>query len=219
MLVPFLVYWAVSVKGSLNIGTRHLMPTIAFLYLLIGFAVKNIIESKQLWAKIAVVVAIFTLAAPVIAAYPGYLGYFNVFTTGKPGYTMMVDSSLDWGQDLKRLKTYVDANDIKNMKIDYFGGGLPSYYIPDSILWRSGFGPTSGWLAVSATYYQMSKLQGKESGKWSYDWLENYQPVKIIGTSILVYHITPADLEANPPTSPYPITQYDKMPAAINGQL
>ncbi|MCX6812597.1 MAG: GtrA family protein [Candidatus Berkelbacteria bacterium] len=219
MLAPFLVYWVVALRSSLDLGTRYLLPTLPFLYLLIGFATKNIIESKKFWAKVAVVVAIFTLAAPVLAAYPKYLGYLNIATFGHPGYQEMVDSGLDWGQDLKRLQTYAQENQIKNMKIDYFGGGLPSYYIPDSILWRSGYGPTTGWLVVSATYYQMSKLQGKESGKWSYDWLESYNPVTVIGTSILVFHITPADLATNPPKSPYPITNYDVMPAAVNGQL
>jgi len=120
------------------------------------------------------------------------------------------------GQDLKRLATYVDDNNIQNIKIDYFGGGLPSYYIPDSTEWRSGYGPTTGWLAVSATFYQMSKLHGEEEGKWSYSWLDDYQPVAVIGDSILVYNITPEDLIKNPPSSPYPIIKYDVPKKIIN---
>lgn len=207
--VPFILYWAISVKGSLNIGTRHLLPTLPFLYLFIGLAMRKIIDSKKLSANIAVIVVVFSLAVPVLAAYPNYLSYFNIFTTGQPKYTLMVDSSLDWGQDLKRLDSYVAANNIKNMKIDYFGGGLPSYYIPDGTEWRSGYGPTTGWLAISATFYQMSKLHGREEGKWSYSWLDDYKPVKIIGDSILVYYISPQDLIDRPPKSPYPITKYD----------
>ncbi|PIX30184.1 hypothetical protein COZ63_01030 [Candidatus Berkelbacteria bacterium CG_4_8_14_3_um_filter_42_13] len=217
--VPFVIYWAITVKGSLNIGTRHLLPTIPFLYLFIGFALKNIIESKRLVANIAVIVLVFSLAIPLIAAYPNYLGYFNVFTYGQKSYNLMVDSSLDWGQDLKRLARYAKENNIKDIKIDYFGGGLPKHYIPDSQEWRSGYGPTTGWLAVSATFYQMSKLHGKEEGKWSYNWLDQYQPVKIIGTSIIVFHITPADLQQNPPQSPYPITKYDEKPMYENTKL
>ncbi|MEI6144422.1 MAG: GtrA family protein [Candidatus Berkelbacteria bacterium] len=210
--IPFIVYWAVSVKGSLNIGTRHLLPTLPFLYLFIGLAMRRIIESKKLAANIAMIIIVTTLAVPVFAAYPSYISYFNIFTYGQPKYTLMVDSSLDWGQDLKRLATYVKDNNISNLKIDYFGGALPKYYIPDSIQWRSGYGPTTGWIAVSGTFYQMSKLHGKEEGKWSYSWLDDIKPEKIIGDSILIYNITPQDLIDHPPTSPYPITGYDKMP-------
>lgn len=211
VLIPFALYWLISIRGSLNIGTRHLLPTVAFLYLFIGFIMRDIIESKKIAANIAVIACIFFLAIPVLSAYPNYLGYMNIFTYGHPGYNMMVDSSLDWGQDLKRLKNYLAENNISeaNLKIDYFGGGLVSYYMPQAKVWRSGFGPTSGNLAISATFYQMSKLQGKEAGKWSYDWLDRYQPTAIIGSGILLFQITPEDLKKNPPTSPYPITHYD----------
>lgn len=209
LCIPFILYWAISIKGSLNIGTRHLLPTLPFLYLFIGLAMKKIIDSKKLSANIAVIVVVFSLAVPVLAAYPNYLSYFNIFTTGQPKYTLMVDSSLDWGQDLKRLSAYTTANNINSIKVDYFGGGLPSYYIPESTEWRSGYGPTTGWLAVSATFYQMSKLHGREEGKWSYNWLDEFKPVKIIGDSILVYYISPQDLLNHPPKSPYPITKYD----------
>jgi len=133
----------------------------------------------------------------------------------------MADSALDWGQDLKRLDKYVEENNIKNIKIDYFGGAYPAYYIPDSVKWRSGYGPTTGWIAISATYYQMSKLNNVDEGKWSYQWLEEFEPVTVIGNSILVFHITQQDLIDHPPVSPYPITKYDKIETGskINIQL
>ena len=219
LFVPFAIYWAISVKGSLNIGTRHLLPTLPFLYLFIGLMMKEIIESKKLAANIAVIVIIFSLAVPILANYPNYLGYFNIFTTGQNKYNLMVDSSLDWGQDLKRLTEFVKENDIKNLKIDYFGGGLPSHYLPEATSWRSGYGPTSGWIAISATFYQMSKMHGKSEGKWSYDWLDRYKPTKVVGASILLFYIPPESLAQNPPESPYPITKYDQIESPANNQL
>lgn len=209
LIVPIIFYWLISIAGSLNIGTRHLIPTLPLLYLFIGLVFSKIINSKSLASSIGVIIVVISLATPIVLRYPNYLGYFNLFTTGTSGYKMMVDSSLDWGQDLKRLGIYLKENKIENPKIDYFGGGVPKYYIPDAVTWRSGFGPSSGWFAISATYYQMSKLQGKEGGKWSYDWLDDYQPVAIVGSSMLIFHITPEDLINNPPKSPYPITSYD----------
>ncbi len=101
----------------------------------------------------------------------------------------MVDSSLDWGQDLKRLAKYVEKNNIKEIKVDYFGGGVPSYYIPQSLEWHSKYGKTTGWLAVSATFYQMSRYYGPLDNQESYSYLDNLKPKAIIGDSILVFKI------------------------------
>ncbi len=207
--LPFVLYWGVTMKGSLDLGTRYLLPTLPFLYMFIGLGLKRIIDSNKLVSNIALIVVAATLAIPVLAAYPNYLGYFNILTYGRPKYKLMVDSSIDWGQDLKRLAIWDKDNNIPNLKIDYFGGGLPSYYIPDSVEWHTGYGPTSGWLAVSTSFYTMSKFTGPKEGKWSYNWLDNYKPVTTIGNSILVFHISPQDLTDNPPTSPYPVTKFD----------
>jgi hypothetical protein len=117
----------------------------------------------------------------------------------------LIDSSLDWGQDLLRLKKYVDDNNIQDIKVDYFGGSIPSYYIPQSREWHSSYGPTTGWIAISDTFYQSSKLYGPRENKWSYEWLDNYKPKAIIGGSILVFNISPDDLVKNPPKSSYEI--------------
>ena len=121
----------------------------------------------------------------------------------------MIDSSLDWGQDVLRLQKYINDNDIKSIKVDYFGGSIPSYYIPEAKEWHSSYGPTSGWIAISATFYQSSKLYGPMEGKWSYSWLDKIEPTAIIGGSILVYNISAQDLVDNPPVSPYKIKKID----------
>jgi hypothetical protein len=107
------------------------------------------------------------------------------------------------------LKKYVDDNNIKSIKVDYFGGSQTSYYLPQATEWHSAYGPTTGWIAVSATFYQSSKLYGKKEGKWSYSWLDNIKPKAIIGGSILVFDISTQNLKDNPPVSPYPIKQID----------
>ena len=41
----------------------------------------------------------------------------------------MLDSNLDWGQDLKKLKKYLDENNISDpVYLSYFGKGSPDYY-------------------------------------------------------------------------------------------
>ncbi len=208
-LTPWLVYWAFTLKGSLNIGIRHLMPTVPFVLLLIGYGLNEIWESKSKIGRYFAGGLVAFLIVSTLSYFPSYIGYFNEAVPRDQRYNYLVDSSLDWGQDLLRLKKYVDDNNINDIKVDYFGGSVPSYYIPESRKWHSSYGPTTGWLAISATFYQSSKLYGEKEGKWSYGWLDVFEPVAEIGGSILVFNITPEDLIKNPPVSPYPITKID----------
>lgn len=206
IFLPFLVYWGFTLKGSLNIGIRHLMPTVPFVLLSIGYLLKPIFDTKKITIlKSASIILILYMIISVISYYPSFIGYFNESVPRSERHKYLIDSSLDWGQDLLRLKKYVDDNNIKNIKVDYFGGSQPSYYLPESTQWRSSYGPTTGWIAVSATFYQSSKLYGPKENKWSYEWLDDIEPTANIGGSILVYNI-PADyFVKNPPKASYQI--------------
>lgn len=210
ILTPIIVYWAFTLKGSLNIGIRHLMPTVPFVLLLIGCNLYYIFNQKGITVqKILSYALVLYLVISTLANYPNFIAYFNEATPKDKRYERLMDSSLDWGQDLLRLKKYVDENKIESIKIDYFGGSVPSYYMPEAVEWHSSYGPTTGWLAVSATFYQSSKLVGEMEGKWSYGWLDKMKPKIIIGGSILVFNITEQNIQSAPPTSPYPIKKID----------
>lgn len=209
LLVPIIVYWAITLKGSLNIGIRHLIPTIPFVLLLIGWLIYTIWRGRRFWLKIIVGILILFMVGSTISYYPSFIGYFNESVPRNDRYKYLIDSSLDWGQDMLRLKKYVADNNIKKIKIDYFGGSRAEYYFPNSTPWHSSYGPTTGWLAVSATFYQSSKLYGPMEKKWSYEWLDNFKPVTQIGGSILLFHISTDDLKAYPPKSSYPIIKID----------
>jgi 4-amino-4-deoxy-L-arabinose transferase-like glycosyltransferase len=208
--VPLFLYWAITLSGSLDIGIRHLLPTVPLMYLFIARSIDPIFNShlpkikptQKLVLQILTLFLIVWYVVTSILTYPFYLSYFNELTWGQPKYKYLVDSNLDWGQDMKRLANYVNANpQIDKIKIDYFGGSVPNYYINQNkiIDWHSDQGPATGWFAISAEYFQMSKLVGVEQGKWDYSWLEQFKPVTIIGNSILVFDITPQDLINHPP--------------------
>ncbi|HZE90054.1 MAG TPA: hypothetical protein VE404_10915, partial [Verrucomicrobiae bacterium] len=64
-----------------------------------------------------------------VAATPGYLSYFN-FLAGGPGggWRYLLDSNIDWGQDLARLKRTMDAHGIDEVYLAYFGTADPASY-------------------------------------------------------------------------------------------
>lgn len=208
MLAFIALYWYSSINSILNIGVRHILPTFAFVFLLVSQQITAWLENadstklvKNLkYAGLAIL--IIWQAVSVIKIYPSFLAYFNESIGGpSQGYKYVVDSNLDWGQDLKRLAAWVETNNINKIRLNYFGGGVPEYYLGDKfVFWWENY-PVSditnqgGWLGVSATFLQAGRGEADINfpGKSGYyNWLNVYQPVAIIGHSIFVYYIPPA---------------------------
>lgn len=194
-LLIVIFFLGTAMASSLNIGVRHVMPLYPFWFMLCAggavFLVKKLRPGFQVAAfAVLLFLGIWTMVTN-LRAFPSYLAYFNEIVGGpRKGYLYMVDSNLDWGQDLRRLVSFINERRIPVMKIDYFGGGDPKYYLgPKYVKWSSNRGETNGWLAVSATYFQNSKYYAKVQGEKDYTWLEKEQPVAIIGGSILVYDL------------------------------
>ena len=110
------------------------------------------------------------------AARPNYLAYFNAFAGGTPnGWRHLVDSSLDWGQDLPGLKTWLDAHAPgEKVFLAYFGTGDPAHEGIRATMLPSvpNFGPNpprralaAGVYAVSATMLQ--QVYGPTGGAWT----------------------------------------------------
>lgn len=214
-LIFIIMYWALSISSPLNIGIRHVLPTFPFIYVLVARQISEWLEAHDeadpknwfMWLKntwemyvaslpkyIFSAVLLFWLIANSSSAYPNFLTYYNELGGGQDyGYNIAVDSNYDWGQDLKRLKEYVESQRIERIAIDYFGGGHIKYYFGDKgEQWWSSKGPMHGWLAISATTRQTAfgeKVHGfKMLPQDSYEWLKPYVPVARIG-SMFVYNL------------------------------
>jgi hypothetical protein len=207
MIVWLIIYWIVSIRSPLNIGVRHILPTFPFAILLVAGQISYFIE--HLKKHEARELRIFSLLIIGLLAwgifeqariFPSYLSYFNQLAGGPSrGRDIVTDSNLDWGQDLKRLGTFVRQNNIQHIQLDYFGWADPSYYLDTSFttlhddvyLDARDFlrhNPRGGWIAVSATFFEHSISRNSGIG---YAWLNAYKPTASIGNSLLVWHITP----------------------------
>jgi 4-amino-4-deoxy-L-arabinose transferase-like glycosyltransferase len=129
----FLVYWAAVIPGHLNIGHRHILPIYPPLFILLGVAVCRVDAFGRWiarWQPFAVGLAVLLLAAETVYRFPNYLAYFNVLAGGPAqGFRHLVDSSLDWGQDLPALKQYLDRHPPEGpVYLSYFGNASPAYY-------------------------------------------------------------------------------------------
>ena len=194
--VPIALYAAVSVSRGINIGHRHLLPLYPFLFVAAG---RTAAWAAAAWPRRAPAAAVGVLAAWHVAAalwiHPHYLAYFNELAGGPArGYRILVDSSLDWGQDLRGLKPYMEAHGIPRVKLSYFGTADPAYYgIPCDLL--PGYLPLpreivrsfapGDVLAVSATNLQGVYLDPADRPMM--ERLRGEEPVGSVGYSILIF--------------------------------
>ena len=128
----FAVYWASSLTSNLNIGHRHILPTYPVLFICLGALGPWALRQGRL-ALACVVLLLAGHVAASVAIRPHYLASFNSLSGGpREGYRHLVDSSLDWGQDLPSLKTWIDAERARlpqqRIYLSYFGTGSPAYY-------------------------------------------------------------------------------------------
>ncbi len=184
LLLPPAVFFAGFMFNDINIGLRHVLPVYPFLFVFAG----SVLTMQNIRDRIKYVIVGTLLLWYVISSvliFPHYLAYFNGIAGGPDkGYRYLIDSNIDWGQDLKLLAAYVTENNIEKLNLAYFGKELPE---------QRGISyeqlkcyPVSGIAAVS-----VNVVQGLIP-EWHscYAWLNDYQPYEKIGYSIFLYQLS-----------------------------
>jgi len=199
MLTFLGIYWIASLSSDLNIGVRHLLPVFPFTMLLVSATIIKLLKAPFLKIKYLILgFLILWQVFSIFSIYPHFLAYSNELTGGPDKtYIYTVDSNLDWGQDLKRLKKWADINKIDKIYVDYFGGGDAEYYLKQKYAPWGGTQdpnefPKENYLAVSATFLQGGRglpASGFNQPWGHYLWLNKYTPIAKIGHSIFVYYI------------------------------
>jgi hypothetical protein len=114
--------------SGLNIGHRHIMPVYPVLLVMAAGAAAWI-ERPLRWTGACVAALAVWFAAESIWIRPHYLAYFNEIVGPTDAWRHVVDSSLDWGQDLPSVRTWLDAHPPDGpVLISYFGSGDIGYY-------------------------------------------------------------------------------------------
>lgn len=197
LYAPFMLYLIFAMASKLQIGIRHILPVMPFCAILAGAGAAAWLEKK--YFREAAAALLLFLAFSAARVHPFYLAYFNEAAGGPAnGYKYLVDSNLDWGQDLKTLADHLKKEGSPPVYLGYFGTARPEHYgvryIPfgfcTSLAVSGGditpcdFGRVL--LAVSAT-----NLQGVYYGeKGTFRWLLEKKPVFIAGHSIFLYDLT-----------------------------
>lgn len=128
LAVLFAGYWITSLASHLNIGHRHILPTYPVLFIAAGWSGRYFARRKCAMATVIAGLLAWQVAASQ-GIRPHYLAYFNPLVGGPAnGWRHLVDSSLDWGQDLSGLKDWIDRHARRDrVYLSYFGTGDPEY--------------------------------------------------------------------------------------------
>ncbi|HEY4212677.1 MAG TPA: phospholipid carrier-dependent glycosyltransferase [Steroidobacteraceae bacterium] len=175
-----------SAYSHINIGIRHVLVLYPFMALGAAYVTARVMGAAFAaggWRKGLLVSLTSGLllwqAWPLWADHPDYLPYFNE-AIAHPRQ-VLVDSDLDWGQDLRRLEQRLAALKVPEVALAYMGtADLAREALPP---WRqlAPNCPTTGWIAITALAREHA-LQG-------YSWLDAYQPRERVGKTTDLYFI------------------------------
>ncbi len=173
-----LIFAGFCLTSHINIGYRHMLPALAFLFVLSGVALSR-------YPRIAAgLLAVLALETAMI--HPHYLPFFNFAVGGpKAGPKYLLDSNIDWGQDIKYLGQYQKTHKIPSLCLYYFGNvdwgryGVQAVDFPErNPLDCDGFG------AVSVT-----PLFGLYAPRDYFAAIRKMQPLDRVGDSIYIYDL------------------------------
>lgn len=124
-LLPAAIVFASLSLGSIQIGERYLLPAHAFLILLVASATPWLLD--RLAGRLVLAAILCAHVAPaLVAARGGYLPYFNLLAGGRSGaHRVLLDSNLDWGQDLPRLAAWMRRERVDRIALAYDGADDP----------------------------------------------------------------------------------------------
>lgn len=211
------LYTISSLFSSVNIGYRHLLPVLPFLYVGMGqmangewrkamkanrrpCSLFTIHHSRCSRHPLLLTLLLAWLILGTLASAPNYLAFFNALAGGpENGYRHLVDSNLDWGQNLWQLRDWMTATGAERVYYAHYSPAQPQTYgitadflPPDPRAveftpWR----PAPGVYALGATV-----LQGPYATVNTYAWFRARPPTAQLGHALFVYQVEPSP----PPT-------------------
>lgn len=137
MLGIVTIFAANALLNPLDFGVRHVLPAEALLCVAVS---PLLARPLQAWLRgtrgmrehvdaIAAVAAMVWIVSGTARLAPRYLEYFNEAAGGpENGHRWLIDSNLDWGQDLLRLSDFMRERGLASVPLAYFGTVHPLVY-------------------------------------------------------------------------------------------
>jgi len=226
--VPIVVLAVMSFGTDIDLGLRYVLPIFPYIFISAGrvvlWSAGMASKGKRLVARCVVGSCLCATVLATLTIHPHYLAYFNWASGGaENGSEHLIDSNLDWGQDLVNLKRWIKEDPRREpIGIAYFGQINPNvfalrqeglnWFLPPSlpgtmqqpVLGRHRAGPPEpGLYAVSASLVRGLPWRVYDSSRWApyeakrdaFGYFRELTPISKIGIgySIFIYRVTSAD--------------------------
>lgn len=181
--------------SNINLGIRHILPAYIGLSVVAGAGAAFLWSS--LWfhgvaARAILGVLLTWLVVSSALSHPDYLAYFNEIARSQPD-KFLVDSDLDWGQDMKRLALRMRQLDVQELAFDPFNGA----YLEDlqaegrfpRIRPLDPRGPAHGWNAASITMLRLWRLGTFRANPPVELWTDRIPPTERVGKGVLLWYV------------------------------
>jgi hypothetical protein len=198
-------YGLIATMGNLNIGFRHILPILPFLYLAVSLVV---VRATENWPKIASLklfppglLTITCLSS--LLAWPAYLSYYNELAgRTENGYLISIDSNYDWGADLLRLRHYLQDHNVKMVHMFSYCCGIERGYLDqmyEPYFFKEKL-PSGELIAIPVSRWRRLVQDGRpdalkvarypsieDPAMWQ--WFCSLQPVGRAGASIMLFRV------------------------------
>lgn len=207
LILPAIIYFIFSSLSKKQIGIRYILPFYALIYIYTGriFLYHNKLKMPLKIKKALLILLLVWYAFSSIKIHPHYIAYFNEIGGGpENGWKHLIDSNIDWGQDLKELREYLKKEGNPELMLNYFGSIFPEtygiiyepfiypffvVYVPEENYHFNSPFPKKEYLAISVNHL-CGFLWGFILKPDIFDFLKEKKPKAKIGYSIYVYDIT-----------------------------
>lgn len=185
---PVFFFLIASFANTVNIGVRHILPVYPFLLLASGWFFHQLLSVRRPILKLGSLLLLFGwLSYGAVKQFPHYVSSFNELALiWGGGDQILSDSNISWGQDLKRLRDYLEAHPVgivrtllqfnTDSEMDYYG--LPHMQGYDDLKQR-----VPGWYAIDVFTHQ-GLIRESE-----FQWLRDVKPAHKVGGSIYLFRI------------------------------
>jgi hypothetical protein len=150
-LLTVVVYLGVAITSSYNLGFRHLLPVLPFLYLPVARAVAAY--------RVGTAVLLLVLASESLAVTPLWASQTNTWWLGKrnPTRFSLSHGNLDFGQNYLQLARAVERRGLGSIGVlvPSLRPTILSAYLNDARLVRPGDSLPAGWYAVGVLIEQL----------------------------------------------------------------
>lgn len=203
LLLPAVLLLVVASKTAMQLGVRYVLPVLPLLMLFAGQC-GAWLALRRAWIQRPVWLLVFAACLASLRHHPHHLAYFNEYAGGPGGgRNHLLDSNLDWGQDLYLVKAFMAEQQLDAIGLAYFGTLHPEligidYTLPPELTPETAGTWTlpPGWYAVSVNYvmgrpHVLHEPEGGAHGVniGAFRYFREFEPVRRLGYSIDVYHV------------------------------